>query len=357
MESRLRIRFNSEERSLWLDELAALLAAIEESASLNRAAERLGMPYRRAWQILQDAAKLFGSPLTSTETGGVAGGGSTLTPRARALRKLLGQLHRRIDTEGERLRLLPGETTDTPEVSELPPEPDLILASSTEPVESGLLDRLEGVFFEETGIQIRHLSMGSSEALSLLVAGRVDAAITHAPALEEELCRRGLTENSRPFMMSHFAVVATKSDPADLEGLASDSLLDLFSRIEAAGTPFVSRADRSGTHLREVEVWKCIDGDTPNAPWYRTERPLGGTRQAIKTAMATGGYTMADRLAVRRVRGIRLFVAADEISRNIYSFVIPSVTTPGRPAADAFARWLATPQARRLVESAGVTAL
>ncbi len=355
MEPRLRIRYYSDESSVWLDELSALLRAIEVTGSLNRAAQRIGVPYRRAWQVLRDATELLGYPLTSTATGGTEGGGSTLTDPARILGKLLEDLELRLGTEGSRLRL--PSATAPPRRGDLglPPEPELLLACSTEPVESGLLDNLEAAFFEESGIRVRHLSVGSGEALALVVNGRADAAITHAPALEAKLHRRGLAGKIHPFMMSHFVVVAPRKDPAHLDELTGNSLLDYFSRIEASETPFVSRADRSGTHLRELDVWKRLDGTVPRGSWYHAETAVAGTGQAIKSAIAAGGYTLADRLAIRKVRGLRLFKAVDDSSRNIYSLVIPAVSTPGRSAADFFSSWLSSPRARALLESAGVT--
>ncbi len=277
------------------------------------------------------------------------------------LKTALEELNLRLDIEHSRLPLAPmaldapGETLL--ENLGLSQAPGLIIASSTEPVESGLLAKLEEAFTRETGTRVRHLSVGSGEALSLAVTGRVDAAITHAPTLELRLEREGLARKPLPFMVSEFAVVSCTEDPAHLDAVSSGRLEDYFSQIARAGTTFVTRGDRSGTHLRELEVWNRLGMGAPDAAWYQEDRDAAGSLHAVETAVNRSGYTIADRLAIQTVTGLRLFVAHDETAQNVYSFVIPTVSTPGRSAADSFVAWLRTPEAQQLVSSAGATAL
>jgi tungstate transport system substrate-binding protein len=280
-----------------------------------------------------------------------------LTLQGRALRELLEDLHLRLDRAHSRLRRAGPDEKPLLEPLGLAPPPDLLLASSTEPVESGLLERLEQAFFREAGTRVRHISVGSGEALSLAVSGRVDGAIAHAPALEARLEKEGLARKPVPFMMSEFAVVSCMEDPAHLDTVSTGRLEDYFSQIARTGTPFVTRADHSGTHIRELEIWARLGAAPPAAHWYQEDSDATGSLHAVHTAMARAGYTLADRLAVETVTGLRLFVAHDEIAQNVYSFVVPTVSTLGRSAADSFASWLRTSAARQIVSSAGVTPL
>lgn len=65
--------------SLWR---IRLLAAIGETGSISSAAAQLNVPYRIAWQRLNEMETRLGQQLVITQTGGRDGGGSQLTPLA-----------------------------------------------------------------------------------------------------------------------------------------------------------------------------------------------------------------------------------------------------------------------------------
>jgi len=60
-----------------------LLEAIAEKGSISQAAKAIGMSYKRAWQLVEEMNTLTDTPLVTTETGGVHGGGTRLTERGR----------------------------------------------------------------------------------------------------------------------------------------------------------------------------------------------------------------------------------------------------------------------------------
>ena len=62
-----------------------LLAAVDETGSLSRAAERLHVPYRTAWHKLKAIEVRLGVRLLESQSGGPGGGGSSLTPEAHEL--------------------------------------------------------------------------------------------------------------------------------------------------------------------------------------------------------------------------------------------------------------------------------
>ncbi len=64
-----------------------LLEAIDSLGSITRAAKEAGMSYRRAWTYLRAMEARLGSQLIETQKGGENGGGTKLTPDARALIK------------------------------------------------------------------------------------------------------------------------------------------------------------------------------------------------------------------------------------------------------------------------------
>lgn len=63
----------------------ALLAALEATGSINRAARTAGLSYKGAWLVLESAGNLAQAPLIASITGGAGGGGTRLTDAGRAL--------------------------------------------------------------------------------------------------------------------------------------------------------------------------------------------------------------------------------------------------------------------------------
>lgn len=57
-----------------------LLRALGRARSISAAARELGMPYKRAWMIIDSLNQGFGRPVAQTAIGGRGGGGARLTP-------------------------------------------------------------------------------------------------------------------------------------------------------------------------------------------------------------------------------------------------------------------------------------
>ena len=57
-----------------------LLQEIEQAGSISGAARRMGMSYKRAWDLVADLNRLFKHPVVQTSFGGAKGGGASLTP-------------------------------------------------------------------------------------------------------------------------------------------------------------------------------------------------------------------------------------------------------------------------------------
>ena len=60
-----------------------LLEAIEAAGSISAAAEKLNIPYRRAWEKVQEIEEGLGTKVVDTAIGGKGGGGARLTPAGR----------------------------------------------------------------------------------------------------------------------------------------------------------------------------------------------------------------------------------------------------------------------------------
>ena len=62
-----------------------LLECIAETGSLNKAAKKMGMSYKKAWEMVASLNKQTKTPLVLLQSGGEKGGGSTLSPLAHEL--------------------------------------------------------------------------------------------------------------------------------------------------------------------------------------------------------------------------------------------------------------------------------
>ncbi len=301
--------------------LRDLLDAVAAGASLSAAARACKVSYRHAWGTITDATALFGRPLLETSVGGVSGGGSTVTAAGEAVRAELAVLLRGVERALERppggsapglAASAPGVEPQRagggsppaggPEPQPAPGEGFVLIAVTYEVVETGLLDALGARFFAETGIRLGHIAAGSGAALSIGKSGRVDAVLSHAPELELPFIEQGWGLRRIPLMRSRFVIIGPDADPAGVQTAAEIAdPLDAMRRIAAARAPFVSRGDNSGTHVRELALWRAA-GITPGGAWYRSSYTSGNTG-LLELAARLGAYAVVDSATIRR-RGL-----------------------------------------------------
>lgn len=329
------------------ERLGAILQAIGQEGSLNRAAARLGISYRQAWGLLQRAESRLEAPLLLRRTGGAQGGGTDLTQvghevlsRWHALRSGVAQI------------LGPGgggaEAAD--------PTRPVLLASTIGPVETGLLDELEAAFHRATGLWVRHIAAGTGQALAIARAGRVDLVLTHAPEQEAAFVAEGFGAARHPLMSNDFVLVGPPHDPAGVR--TAPGAVAAMGRIAAAGALFLSRGDQSGTHLKEEALWQAA-GVSPAAPWHRRfERGAQGSGLTLREADSLGAYTLVDRATYAKVAPARLtlLVEGDPLLTNLFSLLTLS---PARfPAANhagatRFVDWATSPEGELVIAGSG----
>ena len=169
----------------------------------------------------------------------------------------------------------------------------IILQSTTSTRNSGLFDHILPMFFEETGIEVRVVAVGTGQAIRNAANGDGDVLLVHARPAEEQFVTEGHGVARANVMYNDFVIVGPPSDPAGIVGM-NDVIAALTSIAEAAA-PFASRGDDSGTHRAEVGLWKEIGVDVQAASggWYRETGSGMGATLNIGTGM--GAYVMTDR--------------------------------------------------------------
>ncbi len=169
----------------------------------------------------------------------------------------------------------------------------IVVASTTSTEQSGLFGFLLPIFEKETGIKVRVVALGTGQALDLARRGDADVVFVHAKAAEEKFLAEGEGVKRFPVMYNDFVLIGPKSDPAKIAG--GKDIVEALKKIQATQAPFVSRGDKSGTHMAELDLWKVsgIDLEKAKGPWYRdTGQGMG---PALNTAASMNAYLLADR--------------------------------------------------------------
>ncbi|HEY3358820.1 MAG TPA: substrate-binding domain-containing protein [Polyangia bacterium] len=231
----------------------------------------------------------------------------------------------------------------------------LILATTTSTQDSSLLDALLPAFERAQGIQVKVVAVGTGEALAMGARGDADVLLVHARAAEDDFMRRGLGARRLDVMHNDFVLVGPPQDPAAAKGTDAAQAL---RRIAAAGATFASRGDRSGTHVKEQELWRLAGVAAEGRPWHLSTGQ--GMAETARLASEKRAYALVDRatwLATRGTLDLGVVVAGDPRLFNPYGVI---VVDPARfrrvngPAAQAFARFLVAPATQRLIADFGV---
>lgn len=166
----------------------------------------------------------------------------------------------------------------------------LRLATTTSTENTGLLSVLNQPFEQKTGVKVHVIAVGTGKALRLAQDGDVDVVLVHAPAAELKFVEAGFGVERQPVMHNDFILLGPPDDPATVRG--ADSLASAMSSLQQSQHAFVSRGDDSGTHKKELELWKMA-GINPRGDWYLSVGQ--GMGQVLQIANDKLAYTLSDR--------------------------------------------------------------
>jgi tungstate transport system substrate-binding protein len=232
-------------------------------------------------------------------------------------------------------------------------EPYITVASTTSTEQSGLFGYLLPIYVRQTGVQVRVVAVGTGQALDIARRGDADVVFVHARSAEEAFLAEGHGVKRYPVMYNDFVLIGPKGDPAKVGG--GKDIVVALKKIEASGAPFVSRGDRSGTHMAELALWRTagIDIDRAKGPWYRdTGQGMG---PALNTAASMGAYILADRgtwLAFKNRGDLTILVAGDKRLFNQYGVMLvnpekhPSVK---KVLGQQFVDWVISPAGQKAI--------
>jgi tungstate transport system substrate-binding protein len=227
------------------------------------------------------------------------------------------------------------------------------MACTIGPIDAGIVKVLEEAYEKETGVRVSHVGAGTGEALKIAEQGSVDLVMVHAKSLEEKFVAAGFGTERIPFMYNDFVIVGPANDPAAVKGMTN--AIEALKRIAATQALFVSRGDKSGTHMAEMGLWEKA-GLRPSGQWYRVfDKGREGNARTLRYADAQGAYTVIDRatwLSLEKSIKLKLLVEKDEALLNYISLIpvnpkkFPQVNHEG---AAALVRWLTDPDKGQLI--------
>ena len=196
----------------------------------------------------------------------------------------------------------------------------IILATTTSTQDSGLLDVLIPIFEKKTSYFVKTIAVGSGQAMAMGQKGEADVLLVHSPAAEKKFVAEGYGINRRIIMHNDFIIVGPPGDSAKIKGIKLAS--EAFKKIASAQALFLSRSDKSGTHVKEMDIWKAAGIKPEGEKWY--QQTGLGMGQTLNVAAEKKGYTLADRgtyLALKKNLGLDILVEGDAILLNIYHVV------------------------------------
>ena len=229
----------------------------------------------------------------------------------------------------------------------------IVVSSTTSTQDSGLFGHILPLFKAKTGIDVKVVAQGTGQALDTGRRGDADVVFVHAKSSEEKFLSEGFSTKRFPVMYNDFVLVGPKSDPAGIKG--TKDIVAALKAIKDKSAPFISRGDRSGTHLAEQNLWKAagIDIEKDKGPWYKS---IGqGMGAALNTASASNSYALTDRgtwLSFKNRGDLIVSVEGDKRLFNQYGVMLvnpakhPSVK---KDLGQAFIDWLVSPEGQKAI--------
>ena len=232
----------------------------------------------------------------------------------------------------------------------------IVVSSTTSTQDSGLFGYILPLFKQKTGIEVKVVAQGTGQALDTGRRGDADVVFVHAKLAEQKFLLEGEGVKRYPVMYNDFVLIGPKSDPAGIKGMKD--VAKALKIIKDRQSPFISRGDKSGTHLAELALWNKdvgIDIEKDNGPWYKS---IGqGMGAALNTAAASNAYVLSDRgtwISFKNKGDLVIVVEGDRRLFNQYGVMLVNPAKHPNVKKDLgqqFIDWLVSPEGQRAIAS------
>lgn len=230
---------------------------------------------------------------------------------------------------------------------------NIVKLATGSPGELGLLKLLGDEFGKNENAKMEWIKAGSGVSLNLLKTKQVDMIMVHAPEAVNKAVSDGWATDRTLIGSNEFYIVGPKSDPAKIKTATSGA--DAYTKIADAQANFISRGDKSGTHVKEMDIWKKT-GITPSGQWYIVTNDF--MTASLKKANAENAYFMTDSstwVAEKNIAPkLEILYRGDKFLVNTYdALAAPPGATPGRETAVKFIKFVASDQGQRIIRDFG----
>ncbi|MEJ2223879.1 MAG: substrate-binding domain-containing protein [Syntrophobacterales bacterium] len=233
--------------------------------------------------------------------------------------------------------------------------PEKFTLATGSPGELGLLKVLGEAFSEQMGgkTTLVWIKAGSGASLKLLKDKKVDMVMVHAPKAEKEAVKQGWATQRTLLGSNEFYIVGPANDPAKIKD--AKTAAEAYQRIAKAKAKFFSRGDNSGTHKKEMSIWKKA-GIKPKGDWYEVTKDF--MTATLKRANAEKGYFMVDSSTwvaeKKNLPNLKVLFKGDKVLVNTYhALAQPKGATPGAATAVEFINFVASPQGQKIIQDYG----
>jgi tungstate transport system substrate-binding protein len=221
------------------------------------------------------------------------------------------------------------------------------------PGELGLLKVLAEAFGKQDNAKMTWFKAGSGKSLQLLKDKKVDMIMVHAPAAEKKAVQDGWAIKRTLLGSNEFFIVGPANDPAKVA--EAKTAVDAYRRIAAAKAKFFSRGDNSGTHKKEMDIWKKAEIQ-PQGDWYVVTKDF--MTATLNRANQEKGYFMVDSSTwvadKKAVPNLKILFKGDKVLVNTYHALCqPAGATPGAATAAKFIDFVASPQGQKIIQDYG----
>lgn len=198
----------------------------------------------------------------------------------------------------------------------------VVVASTTSTEQSGLFGHILPQFKQATGIDVKVVALGTGQAIDMARRGDADVLFVHDKPAEEKFVADGFAAKRQEVMYNDFVLIGPKADPAKTQG---KDIVAAMKKVAAVNAPFISRGDKSGTHVAELRFWKMANTDANKGAGYKE---CGcGMGSALNIAASSGAYVLADRgtwLNFKNRADLAVLVEGDQRLFNQYGVMLVS---------------------------------
>lgn len=221
------------------------------------------------------------------------------------------------------------------------------------PGELGLLKELGEAFAKKADARMDWVKAGSGESLEYLKSRQVDMIMVHAPAAEKKAVADGWAQGRVLIGSNEFFIVGPAADPAHIAHAKTGA--EAYQKIAATQAKFFSRGDDSGTHRKEISIWKMANV-IPAGDWYVVTKAF--MTATLKRANDEGGYFMTDSSTwaaeKKSLPKLKILFKGDKYLVNTYhALAAPAGATPGAATAAKFIEFVASEEGQKIIREYG----